>query len=66
MRKTIVILLLAALDIAIACSCRSNKVGCPQPRSQWGAEKVLEDMSKPKKGHKSSSMPGQAGMSIRQ
>ncbi|PUZ27835.1 hypothetical protein GA0116948_106157 [Chitinophaga costaii] len=61
MRKTIVIILLAGLDIFIACSCRSNKVGCPQPRSQWGAEKVLDEMSKPKKGGKSTHATGQAG-----
>lgn len=55
MRKSIAIVLLIALDILVAC--RSNKVGCPQPRSQWGAEKVLEEMSKPKKGGKTSFVP---------
>lgn len=55
MRKLIAIVLLIALDILVAC--RSNKVGCPQPRSQWGAEKVLEEMSKPKKGGKTSFVP---------
>lgn len=55
MRKSIAIVLLIVLDILVAC--RSNKVGCPQPRSQWGAEKVLEEMSKPKKGGKTSFVP---------
>ncbi|WP_108685467.1 hypothetical protein [Chitinophaga parva] len=55
MRKSIAIVLLIVLDILAAC--RSNKVGCPQPRSQWGAEKVLEEMSKPKKGSKTSFVP---------
>lgn len=52
MRKLIVIVLLIGLDILVAC--RSNKVGCPTPRSNWGAEKVLDEMNKPKKGGKSS------------
>ena len=60
MRKILVIIVLIGLDILVAC--RSNKVGCPTPRSNWGAEKVLEEMSKPKKGDKGSTpAPGQAG-----
>jgi len=25
-------------------SCRTRKTGCPQPRSNWGAEKILDEM----------------------
>ncbi|HWV69807.1 hypothetical protein [Chitinophaga sp.] len=47
MRKVILLALLAMLVFA---GCRTQKKGCPQPRRNWGAEKVLDELSKPGKG----------------
>lgn len=33
-------------------ACRTQKTGCPTPKQNWGAERVLDEMSKPKKGRK--------------
>ncbi|RAJ75510.1 hypothetical protein CLV59_109124 [Chitinophaga dinghuensis] len=43
MKRFLLIILLAAM----AMSCRTVKKGCPQPRRNWGAEKVLEELSTP-------------------
>ncbi|NSL89079.1 hypothetical protein [Chitinophaga solisilvae] len=46
MRKYIAVAaLLAALCLT---ACRTQKKGCPQPRRNWGAEKVLDELGKPK------------------
>jgi hypothetical protein len=44
MRKIVIILILLAGFSA----CRTQKKGCPQPRRNWGAEKILDELSKPK------------------
>ncbi|SHL83698.1 hypothetical protein SAMN05444266_105165 [Chitinophaga jiangningensis] len=46
MKKTLFILLLLT---AAATACRTQKKGCPQPRRNWGAEKVLDELSSPSK-----------------
>lgn len=48
MRKTVPILLLLA--VVLLAACRTQKKGCPLPKRNWGAEKVLDELSKPKKG----------------
>jgi len=30
-------------------ACRTRKTGCPTPRKNWGAEKLLDEMSAPKR-----------------
>jgi hypothetical protein len=47
MRK-ITLLLIAAGLLAIN-ACKTQKTGCPQPKKNWGAEKVLDELNKPKK-----------------
>jgi hypothetical protein len=44
-------LILFVLVIALAgfSSCRTRKTGCPTPRKNWGAEKLLDEMSAPRK-----------------
>ncbi|MBV7533688.1 hypothetical protein [Chitinophaga sp. sic0106] len=46
MKKTLFILLLLS---AVATACRTQKKGCPQPRRNWGAEKVLGELNSPTK-----------------
>ncbi|SKA10843.1 hypothetical protein SAMN04488128_102842 [Chitinophaga eiseniae] len=46
MRKIIALALLAAIALT---ACRTQKKGCPQPKRNWGAEKVLDELGKPKK-----------------
>jgi len=48
MRKTLTLLLLAAYLLAFG-ACRTQKTGCPSPRQNWGAEKVLDELNKPGK-----------------
>lgn len=48
MRKTVSIVLL--LSIILFAACRTQKKGCPLPKRNWGAEKVLDELGKPKKG----------------
>jgi len=50
MRK-ITLLLTAAALLAMG-ACRTQKTGCPQPRKNWGAEKVLDELNKPTKKKK--------------
>ncbi|MDQ0105108.1 hypothetical protein SAMN05660909_04216 [Chitinophaga terrae (ex Kim and Jung 2007)] len=45
MRRIVAVLLL----LLVISSCRTQKKGCPQPRRNWGAEKVLDELSKPKR-----------------
>lgn len=45
MRKLIAIIIL----LTIFSACRTQKKGCPQPRRNWGAEKVLDELGKPKR-----------------
>ncbi|WP_326995946.1 hypothetical protein [Chitinophaga sp. 212800010-3] len=33
----------------ILSSCRTQKKGCPLPRRNWGAEKVIDELNKPRK-----------------
>ncbi|MET3875545.1 hypothetical protein [Chitinophaga sp. OAE865] len=47
MRKVILLALMAILAFT---ACRTQKKGCPQPRRNWGAEKVLDELGKPGKG----------------
>jgi hypothetical protein len=42
MRKLLLLLLVVVLTGMGAC--RTRKTGCPTPRSNWGAEKVLDEM----------------------
>jgi len=44
-------LLLFVLVISLTglSACRTRKTGCPTPRKNWGAEKLLDEMSAPKK-----------------
>ncbi|WP_298736622.1 hypothetical protein [uncultured Chitinophaga sp.] len=51
MRNTIVLLLIAAGLLALN-ACRTQKTGCPSPRPNWGAEKVLDELMKPGKEKK--------------
>ncbi|NLR79275.1 hypothetical protein [Chitinophaga eiseniae] len=46
MQKKVCLVLL--LVIALLAACRTQKKGCPQPRRNWGAEKVLDELGKPK------------------
>lgn len=46
MRK---IIALALLAVVVFTACRTQKKGCPLPKRNWGAEKVLDELSKPKK-----------------
>ncbi|WP_153260002.1 hypothetical protein [Chitinophaga flava] len=46
MRRIIVLALLAIMTLT---ACRTRKKGCPLPRRNWGAEKVLDELNKPKK-----------------
>jgi|GEM_PF-663992 hypothetical protein len=48
MRNTIVLLLIAVCLLALN-ACRTQKTGCPTPRQNWGAEKVLDELMKPGK-----------------
>ncbi|MBO9729129.1 MAG: hypothetical protein J7623_10885 [Chitinophaga sp.] len=48
MRKAVPIALLLATILLGAC--RTQKKGCPQPRRNWGAEKVLDELGKPGRG----------------
>ncbi|WP_158563258.1 hypothetical protein [Chitinophaga silvatica] len=45
MRKVVVILIILIGFTA----CHTQKKGCPQPRRNWGAEKVLDELGKPKR-----------------
>jgi hypothetical protein len=47
MRKTLPLALLLAISLLAAC--RTQKKGCPHPRRNWGAEKVLDELNKPGK-----------------
>ncbi|MFY0252745.1 hypothetical protein ACDQ55_02205 [Chitinophaga sp. 30R24] len=48
MRRTAAITFLL---ISLLCTaCRTQKKGCPQPRRNWGAEKVIDELNKPGKG----------------
>ncbi|PSL49649.1 hypothetical protein CLV51_101984 [Chitinophaga niastensis] len=47
MRKITPIAIL--LVIIFLSACRTQKKGCPQPRRNWGAEKVLDELGKPGK-----------------
>ncbi|MBW8685796.1 hypothetical protein [Chitinophaga rhizophila] len=47
MRK--LILFAVIVSLTGLSSCRSRKTGCPTPRKNWGAEKLLDEMSAPKK-----------------
>ncbi|GAA0528533.1 hypothetical protein [Chitinophaga japonensis] len=48
MRKTLILLLLTFSILAFG-ACRTQKTGCPSPRKNWGAEKVLDELNKPGK-----------------
>jgi hypothetical protein len=48
MQKKITLLLIATALISMG-ACRTQKTGCPQPRKNWGAEKVIDELNKPKK-----------------
>ncbi|WP_188315818.1 hypothetical protein [Chitinophaga agrisoli] len=48
MRNFITLVLIAAC-ILVFSACRTQKTGCPSPRKNWGAEKVLDELNKPKK-----------------
>jgi hypothetical protein len=48
MRKFISLALVAIIIGFTAC--RTQKKGCPQPKRNWGAEKVLDELGKPGKG----------------
>lgn len=43
------ILFVLVLSFTGLTACRSRKTGCPTPRKNWGAEKLLDEMSAPKK-----------------
>ncbi len=47
MRNTIVPVLI--LSFLLLTACRTRKTGCPSPRKNWGAEKVLDELNKPGK-----------------
>lgn len=48
MRKMLLfILVLTGITLI---SCRTQKKGCPLPKRNWGAEKVLDELGKPGKG----------------
>ncbi|HVI45421.1 MAG TPA: hypothetical protein VM802_11140 [Chitinophaga sp.] len=50
MRNKICLLLILSVAL-LSASCRTQKKGCPQPKRNWGAEKVLDELNKPgKKG----------------
>jgi hypothetical protein len=50
MRK--LLLLLLVVTVTGAGACRTRKTGCPTPRQNWGAEKVLDEMAgKSRKRH---------------
>jgi len=44
MKKALFILLLLAAAVT---ACRTQKKSCPQPRRNWGAEKVLDELNSP-------------------
>jgi hypothetical protein len=46
------ILFAVVLSITGLSACRTRKTGCPTPRKNWGAEKLLDEMSAPKKKKK--------------
>lgn len=46
------ILLLLVISVIGTSACRTRKTGCPTPRKNWGAEKLLDEMSAPKKKKK--------------
>lgn len=48
MRKLSCLLLLAAGLFAVGC--RTQKTGCKVPKRNMGAERVMDEMSQPKKG----------------
>ncbi|MVT06836.1 hypothetical protein [Chitinophaga tropicalis] len=43
------LLFVMILSITGLSACRTRKTGCPTPRKNWGAEKLLDEMSAPKK-----------------
>jgi len=43
MRK--LLLLLLVVTVTGASACRTRKTGCPTPRQNWGAEKILDEMA---------------------
>jgi len=47
MKRLILFVLVVSLSGLSAC--RTRKTGCPTPRKQWGAEKLLDEMSAPRK-----------------
>ncbi len=46
--KRLVLFVLVLSFIGLS-ACRTRKTGCPTPRKNWGAEKLLDEMSAPKK-----------------
>jgi hypothetical protein len=48
MRKTVSIAFILA--VVLLAACRTQKKGCPLPKRNWGAEKVLDELGKPKRG----------------
>ncbi|QHS61383.1 hypothetical protein [Chitinophaga agri] len=48
MRRIVLLVLVISLTSLSACHTR-KKTGCPTPRKNWGAEKLLDEMSAPKK-----------------
>lgn len=48
MRHKITLLLIIAGLLTMS-ACKTQKTGCPQPKKNWGAEKVLDELNKPKK-----------------
>ncbi|MCW3462745.1 hypothetical protein [Chitinophaga nivalis] len=49
MRKPALFVLLLLSGMILLTSCRTRKKGCPQPKRNWGAEKVLDELNKPGK-----------------
>ena len=47
MRKLLLFVLVISFTGLSAC--RTRKTGCPTPRKNWGAEKLLDEMSAPRK-----------------
>ena len=41
LRKLFICLIVLSLGMS---ACRTRKTGCPQPRRNWGAEKILDEM----------------------
>jgi hypothetical protein len=43
------LLFVLVLSLTSLSACRTRKTGCPTPRKNWGAEKLLDEMSAPRK-----------------